>query len=250
MKNNSIFKIVKNEVNILDVAQALGIEVDRKGFCICPFHKEKTPSMQISEKRQSFHCFGCNTSGDCVTLVQKYLKLESPIKAVSWLNDTFSLHHNLENHELTNEELNRYRNKIKENNLKKDLLLLEKFTFSKLCEKRDMLCRELEKFDLTNLDAVSSEMLNKGLDISYKIDNLNQTLDQFFLSNNKEDGLFLLSTLQNRDEIIKDFYKENLKKINFTKKKDILNALNEINKDYIQNNKVEALEKNEEEEEL
>ena len=113
-----------------------------------------------------------------------------------------------------------------------------------------MLCRELEKFDLTNLDAVSSEMLNKGLDISYKIDNLNQTLDQFFLSNNKEDGLFLLSTLQNRDEIIKDFYKENLKKINFTKKKDILNALNEINKDYIQNNKVEALEKNEEEEEL
>jgi DNA primase len=43
-------------------------------WCLCPLpgHIENTPSFKIDPERQNFHCFGCNTSGDVITFIQKY----------------------------------------------------------------------------------------------------------------------------------------------------------------------------------
>lgn len=40
---------------------------DWKG--LCPFHQEKTPSFTVSQKRQSFRCFGCGAHGDLIDFV-------------------------------------------------------------------------------------------------------------------------------------------------------------------------------------
>lgn len=56
---------VKNSVNIVDVIGEV-VSLSRTGrsyLGICPFHKEKTPSFNVIEDKQFFHCFGCGKSG-------------------------------------------------------------------------------------------------------------------------------------------------------------------------------------------
>ncbi|HXY10861.1 MAG TPA: DNA primase [Terriglobales bacterium] len=45
---------------------------------LCPFHKEKTPSFSVHATRQFFHCFGCGTSGDVFSFVEKIENISFP----------------------------------------------------------------------------------------------------------------------------------------------------------------------------
>lgn len=83
---------LKQAVKIRDLLSQYGISVDRKGFCCCPFHNEKTGSMKVYDKTNSFHCFGCGVSGDVFTFIQKmdncdfktaFIKLGGTYKAMS-----------------------------------------------------------------------------------------------------------------------------------------------------------------------
>lgn len=79
---------IKAAVTMPEVCAAYGIEVDRKGFCKCPFHQEKTGSMKIYA--DGYKCFGCGVAGDQIDFVKKYFNLSFP-DAQKKLNDDLRL---------------------------------------------------------------------------------------------------------------------------------------------------------------
>ncbi len=65
---------IKNSINIVDVIGEV-VNLSRSGkhyLGLCPFHKEKTPSFNVIEDKQFFHCFGCGRSGDVFKFVEEY----------------------------------------------------------------------------------------------------------------------------------------------------------------------------------
>jgi len=83
-----IFSEVKNLLNIMRVVEYYGVSLNSKGFALCPFHQENTPSFKVYD--DSFYCFGCGESGTVIDFVMKYFRLTN-IEAVKKLNDDFSL---------------------------------------------------------------------------------------------------------------------------------------------------------------
>lgn len=69
MLNN--IKIYKENNSIIEVAQNLGLEINKEGKCCCPFHNDKHPSMKLYEDTNKFYCFACGAKGDVVDLVKK-----------------------------------------------------------------------------------------------------------------------------------------------------------------------------------
>ena len=60
---------IKKSHNLRDVMAGYGVNVNRKGFAVCPFHNDKNGSLKVYPN-QSYHCFGCGADGDCIDFVQ------------------------------------------------------------------------------------------------------------------------------------------------------------------------------------
>ncbi len=65
---------IKHDVNIVDIIGEV-VPLTRSGrhyLGLCPFHKEKTPSFNVIEDKQFYHCFGCGKSGDVFKFIEDY----------------------------------------------------------------------------------------------------------------------------------------------------------------------------------
>lgn len=64
-----------------DIVDVVGsyIPLKRNGanfVCLCPFHREKSPSFNVNPSRQIFRCFGCGKGGDVFSFVKEYESLD------------------------------------------------------------------------------------------------------------------------------------------------------------------------------
>ena len=50
----NIFEAVKQSVTTWQAAESYGIRVNKNGMAVCPFHRDKNPSMKVDMR---FHCF-------------------------------------------------------------------------------------------------------------------------------------------------------------------------------------------------
>jgi DNA primase len=77
----------KKELDILEIGKELGLKIAKNGSCLCPFHKDKKPSLMFSREKQIATCFSGNcTAGtmDVIDLVQKFYSWELQ-KTLEWL---------------------------------------------------------------------------------------------------------------------------------------------------------------------
>lgn len=79
---------VKARIDIIKVAQYLGIPLQRGNKCCCIWHNEKSASLFFSQSKQIFKCFGCGVSGDAIELYSKINNLNA-YESARALNDIF-----------------------------------------------------------------------------------------------------------------------------------------------------------------
>ena len=69
-----------NRVDIVEFIDSY-VPLKKQGLnfvACCPFHHEKTPSFNVNSKKQFYHCFGCNASGNAIGFAMNYLQQNFP----------------------------------------------------------------------------------------------------------------------------------------------------------------------------
>jgi DNA primase len=89
------YELIRQSVSAIDVGVALGLEINSKGRCRCPFHNGHDNNMRLYPEDRGFYCFVCHESGDCIKLAQKMME-DTAGKctyrdAAGWIDDTFHL---------------------------------------------------------------------------------------------------------------------------------------------------------------
>ena len=84
----SIFETVKGNVSLREVAQRYGIDVNRYGKALCPFHNDRHPSLLVADDH--YYCFACGEHGDVIDFVGRLFQL-SPYDAARKLMADFYL---------------------------------------------------------------------------------------------------------------------------------------------------------------
>ena len=80
-----------NKIDIKEVFyRYIGGEIQRNGFCKCPFHSEKTASFMLFQKNKSFYCFGCGVGGNVINLVSRALNI-GYLEAMKRLDEDYAL---------------------------------------------------------------------------------------------------------------------------------------------------------------
>lgn len=81
------FETVKQAVTTKQAAEAYGLEVDKHGMALCPFHDDHHPSLKLDRR---YYCFGCHATGDVIDFTGKLFGI-SPKSAALKLAQDFGI---------------------------------------------------------------------------------------------------------------------------------------------------------------
>ena len=65
----NVFGTVKTSINTREAAERYGVEVNRHGKALCPFHNDRNPSLFVDDDH--YHCFACGEHGDVIDFTAK-----------------------------------------------------------------------------------------------------------------------------------------------------------------------------------
>ena len=81
---------IKDAVSCRQFADFIGLNVNRAGFAVCPFHSDKDASLKIYKGGRGWCCFGCHKGGDVINMASLYYGL--PFReTLKRLNEDFNL---------------------------------------------------------------------------------------------------------------------------------------------------------------
>lgn len=86
--SENIFQDIKDRVDLRELVRFYGLDVNRGGFALCPFHNERNPSFKVYEDH--YHCFGCGAHGDHTDFVEKLYGV-SNIEAAKKISHDFGV---------------------------------------------------------------------------------------------------------------------------------------------------------------
>jgi len=74
---------IKQQLSMADVLHYYGLRTDKHSRLNCPFHEDKTPSMQVYYKTQTAYCFSsnCKTHGKSMDVIDFVMHKENSTKA-------------------------------------------------------------------------------------------------------------------------------------------------------------------------
>lgn len=74
MVDKRVIEEIKNNTNIVEIiGEVISLQKAGRNYLgLCPFHGEKTPSFNVVEDKQFYHCFGCGRSGDVFKFIEEY----------------------------------------------------------------------------------------------------------------------------------------------------------------------------------
>ena len=65
----NVFATVKTSINTREAAERYGMEVNRHGKALCPFHNDRHPSLFVDDDH--YYCYACGEHGDVIDFTSK-----------------------------------------------------------------------------------------------------------------------------------------------------------------------------------
>lgn len=69
----NLFTDVKASINTQEAARRYGVDINRYGKALCPFHNDRHPSLYVADDH--YYCYSCGEHGDVIDLTARLFDL-------------------------------------------------------------------------------------------------------------------------------------------------------------------------------